>query len=74
MTSNDTKPTHEDWEAARQKRNEAATRFIWNSQGITPGTGHPDSPDTQKHLAEFYRWDAEMDRISAALDAAKAAE
>lgn len=65
-------PAHDDWEAARQKRNEAATRFIWQTQGTSPGE-LPGLPATDKaparYLAEFYRWDAEMDRISQELAA-----
>jgi hypothetical protein len=62
-------PTHEDWEDARQKRNEAATRFIWQAHGTAPDeNGHPASPGAVKQLAEFYRWDAEMDRIAAELN------
>lgn len=67
--------THEAWEDARQKRNEAATRIVWRAYGTTAtGTGHPEDPDVAKYLAEFYRWDMEMDRLAEALDEAKAAE
>lgn len=66
--------THEAWEEARQKRNEAAMRVVWRAYGTERhATGHPEDPDVAKYLDEFYRWDEEMDRISADLDAAKAA-
>jgi hypothetical protein len=78
MTNNDSKPTttptYQDWEEARQKRNDAAMRVVWRTYGTERGgTGHPEDPDVAKYLAEFYTWDEEMDRISEALDEAKAA-
>ena len=65
-----TTPTHDDWEAAREKRNEAATRFVWTAIGTSPNAGPADLNNqfAQKWLAEVYRWDAEMDRITAILD------
>lgn len=67
-------PTHDDWEAARQKRNDAAMRIVWRAYGTERGkTGHPEDPDVAKYLDEFYRWDEEMDRITEALDEAAAA-
>ena len=63
-----TTPTHDDWEAARELRNQAAVRFIWNTQGTSPNErGHKGTPEARKYLAEFYRQDEEMDRIAALL-------
>lgn len=67
--------SHEAWEDARQKRNEAATRFIWTTQGTSPNEQagwDATDPHAAKYLAEFYRWDGEMDRINAELAKADA--